>query len=176
MKRHVMVDIETLGTRPGDTILSIGAVKFSVEEGLGEEFYVSINPESCKTFGLKAQKSTLEWWSKQSEAARTAAFSGTTGLDIALIKLAVWMPPLDDAVVWGNGANFDNALLAAAYRAIKHDVPWNYWNDRCYRTMCAMFLHDRIERVGTGHHALDDAKTQALRLIHMAKKSKFALE
>jgi hypothetical protein len=175
MKRHVMIDIETLGTRPGDTILSIGAVKFGLD-GTGEEFYLTIDAESCKAAGLKAQKSTLEWWSKQSDAAREAAFKGEISLEIALIKLAVWMPPLDDAVVWGNGANFDNALLAAAYRAIKHDVPWHYWNDRCYRTIAAMFLKDRVERVGTGHVALDDAKTQALRLIHMAKKSKFALE
>jgi hypothetical protein len=39
-----------------------------------------------------------------------------------------------------------------------------------------MFLKDRIERIGTGHVALDDAKTQAVRLIHMAKKSKITLE
>lgn len=171
-----MIDIETLGTRPGDIILSIGAVKFSVEEEIKGEFYVTIDAESCKAVGLRAQKSTLEWWSKQSDAAREAAFKGGTSLEVALIKLAVWMPPLEEAVVWGNGANFDNALLAAAYRAIKHDVPWHFWNDRCYRTMAAMFLKDRIERVGTGHVALDDAKTQAMRLIHMAKKSKFALE
>jgi hypothetical protein len=54
---------------------------------------------------------------------REVAFSGKTGLDIALIKLAVWFPPLENAIVWGNGANFDNAMVAAAYRAIKHDVP-----------------------------------------------------
>jgi len=176
VKQHVMVDIETLGTRPGDIILSIGAVKFSVEEGIKGEFYVTINTESCKAAGLRAQKSTLEWWSKQSDAAREAAFKGEFPLEVALIKLAVWMPPLEDVVVWGNGANFDNALLAAAYRAIKHDTPWHFWNDRCYRTMSTMFLKDRIERIGTGHVALDDAKTQAVRLIHMAKKSKITLE
>jgi hypothetical protein len=176
MKQHIMIDIETLGTRPGDSILSIGAVKFDVENGLGEEFYVGIDTESCKAFGLRAQKSTLEWWGEQSPKVREVAFSGKTGLDIALIKLAVWFPPLENAIVWGNGANFDNAMVAAAYRAIKHDVPWHYWNDRCYRTIVAMFLKDRVERVGTKHHALDDAKTQALRLIHIAKKSKFVLE
>lgn len=174
--QHVMLDLETLGTRPGDIILSIGAVKFDVEKGLGEGFYLTIDAESCKAAGLRAQKSTLEWWAKQSPEAREAAFKGEFSLNVALTKFSMWMPPLDDAVVWGNGANFDNALLAAAYRAMKMDTPWKFWNDRCYRTISAMFLRSRVERVGTHHNALDDAKTQALRLITMAQDSKFDLK
>jgi exodeoxyribonuclease VIII len=88
----------------------------------------------------------------------------------------MWMPPLDTAIVWGNGANFDNALITAAYRAVKHDVPWHFWNDRCYRTISAMFMKTRVGRVGTGHVALDDAKTQALRLLQMVEDHKFALK
>lgn len=173
--QHVMLDLETLGTRPGDIVLSIGAVKFDADAGLGEEFYLTIDAESCKAAGLRAQKSTLEWWAKQSPEAREAAFKGEFSLNVALTKFSMWMPPLDDAVVWGNGANFDNALLAAAYRAMKMDTPWKFWNDRCYRTISAMFLRSRVERVGTHHNALDDAKTQALRLITMAQDGKFDL-
>lgn len=174
--KHVMIDIETLGTRPGDTILSIGAVKFSVDGGIEEEFHLTIDAESCKAAGLKAQKSTLKWWGEQSAEARAAAFKGEFSLHVALTKLTMWMPPLDHAIVWGNGANFDNALVAAAYRAVDMDTPWHYWNDRCYRTIASMFMKTRVERVGTGHHALDDAKTQALRLIRMAEDHKFELK
>lgn len=47
MSKDVMVDLETLGTRPGCKILSIGAVEFGVgpdynEDGLGAEFYVEV--------------------------------------------------------------------------------------------------------------------------------------
>lgn len=175
-KQHVMIDLETLGTRPGDTILSIGAVKFNTDTEITEKFYVTISPESCKAAGLRAQKSTLEWWDKQSEAARTAAFKGEFSLDAALLKLTMWMPPLDDAVVWGNGANFDNALLAAAYRALKMDVPWHFWNDRCYRTVFALFAKDKKKNVGVEHNALDDAVTQALTLIELAKTHNFGLK
>jgi hypothetical protein len=174
--KNVMIDIETLGTRPGDTILSIGAVKFTAEEGITEEFYVTIDPETSKAAGLRAQKSTLEWWEKQSPEARAAAFKGEVSLNVALTKLTMWMPPLDSVLVWGNGANFDNTLVAAAYRAMKMDVPWHYWNDRCYRTIANMFLKTRVERVGTGHHALDDAKTQTLRLLKMQEEVKFTLK
>jgi hypothetical protein len=175
-RRHVMIDLETLGTRPGDTILSIGAVKFDADKEIIEKFYVTIDPESCKAAGLRAQKSTLEWWGKQSEAARTAAFKGEFTLDVALLKLTMWMPPLDDAVVWGNGANFDNALLAAAYRALKMDVPWHFWNDRCYRTVFALFAKAKKKNVGVEHNALDDAVTQAMTLIELAKTHGFELK
>ena len=122
--QHVMLDLETLGTRPGDIILSIGAVKFSVDTGLGEGVYLTIDAESCRTAGLRAQKSTLEWWAKQSSEAREAAFKGEFSLNVALTKFSMWMPPVDDAVVWGNGANFDNALPAKRrHRAPQHE-PW----------------------------------------------------
>ena len=172
--KHVMIDIETLGARPGDIILSIGAVKFDAN-GLGEEFYVTINPESSKAIGLRAQKSTLEWWDKQSPEAKAAAFKGEFSIEAALLKFTMWVPPKDVSRVWGNGANFDNALVAAAYRANKMDLPWDYWNDRCYRTIAAMFMKTRVDRVGTGHHALDDAKTQALRLLKMQEDHGFKL-
>ena len=170
-----MIDLETLGTRPGDVILSIGAVKFN-DIGLGEEIHLTIDAESCKAAGLRAQKSTLDWWAKQSAEARKAAFSGELSLEAALLKLTMWMPPTDTAVVWGNGANFDNALLAAAYRAVKLDTPWNFWNDRCYRTMMALFPQPKQTRVGTHHNALDDAKTQALRLIDVTTTNKITLK
>lgn len=175
-RNHVMLDIETLGTRPGDVILSIGAVWFSVEDGIKSSVHISIDAESSKAAGLRAQKSTLEWWSKQSDEARAAAFSGELSLESALKQFTMWLPKGDNVVVWGNGANFDNALMAAAYRAIKLPTPWPYWNDRCYRTISAMFMKTKIERVGTGHNALDDATTQALRLIQMAKDNSFELK
>jgi hypothetical protein len=175
-RQHVMIDLETLGTRPGDTILSIGAVKFDIDKEITEKFYVTISSESCKAAGLRAQKSTLEWWDKQSEAARTAAFKGEFSLDAALLKLTMWLPPMDEVVVWGNGANFDNALLAAAYRAAKMDAPWHFWNDRCYRTVFALFAKDKKKNVGVEHNALDDAVTQALTLIESAKSNNFGLK
>ena len=177
MLQHIMLDLETLGTRPGDTILSIGAVKFDVEKGLGEEFYITIDPESSKAAGFRAQKSTLEWWDKQSEEARKAAFKGEMAVEHALIKFTMWMPPVDFTVVWGNGANFDNALLAAAYRIMKMDTPWKFWNDRCYRTIRSMFgAKDKKKNVGVAHNALDDAVTQALELVEITNTHNFDLK
>lgn len=168
------LDLETLGTRPGDTILSIGACLFDIDKGIYSEMHLTIDQESSKAAGLRAQKSTIEWWQKQSPESRAAAFKGELSLESALKNFQMWLPK--DALVYGNGANFDNALLGAAYRAVKMEQPWKHWDDRCYRTLAAMFMKYRTERVGTYHNALDDAKTQALRLIAMAKESNFELK
>lgn len=170
---HVMLDLETLGTRPGDTILSIGAVQFD-EEGLGATFYRTISIQSSKDLGFKAQKSTIEWWDKQDPDVKAEAFGGVVGIENVLTEFNIWLP--QEARVWGNGANFDNVLLAAAYRITKQEAPWKFWNDRCYRTFSAHFLTERVERTGKHHNALDDAKTQAERLIHMAKKHGITLK
>ncbi len=174
--RYCMVDLETLGTRPGDTILSIGAVLFNPVDGITSEFYVTINQESSKAAGLRAQKSTIEWWQQQSPEARAAAFKGELSLESALKQFTMWLNATDTTLIYGNGANFDNALLAAAYRAAKMEVPWKFWNDRCYRTISAMFAKSRVNRVGTHHHALDDAKTQALALVQMCQESGLVLK
>lgn len=173
---HVMIDVETLGTRPGDVILSIGAVWFAPKIGVKSSFHISIDSESSKAAGLRAQRSTLEWWSKQSPEARAVAFGGEYSLESALKQFTMWLPKDADMLrIWGNGANFDNALLAAMYRAAKMEAPWHYWNDRCYRTIAAMFMKTKVERVGTGHNALDDATTQALRLLKMQEEAGFNL-
>ena len=141
--RYCMVDIETLGTRPGDTVLSIGACMFTPEK-VTEKFYVTISSVSSNEAGLRAQRSTIDWWSKQSAEAKAAAFKGEFPLDVALDKFTAWLGNAETTLMYGNGANFDNALLGAIYRAVKKEVPWKFWNDRCYRTLAAMFLDTRI--------------------------------
>lgn len=83
MKNRIMVDLETLGTAPGSVILSIGAVRFDVEEGLLDEFYVNIDVESSQRLGLTIDGATVMWWMKQSDAAR-AKLSEGSGEDVGV--------------------------------------------------------------------------------------------
>lgn len=163
MSKHVMVDLETLGTRPHDCILSIGAVEFDLVDGIGREFYTTIDPVASKNLGFKATVSTLEWWSKQSVEAREAAFKGEKHPEEALRMFTAWLP--SDVVLWGNGSDFDNVLLSAAYDRLGFPTPWKFWNNRCYRTMKNLLKGPPLERVGDHHNALDDAKSQANHLI-----------
>jgi len=67
------------------------------------------------------------------------------------------------AIVWGNGANFDVAILDNIFG---YEDPWEFWNVRDMRTLVWIasaigFDKESIEREGTHHSAIDDAVHQA---------------
>lgn len=167
---NVMIDIETLGTGSDCAILSIGAVEFD-ENGLGKEFHVHIDLESCTEAGLVIEPRTVMWWLDQSDAARKAI---TRGKRVPLIKALVGLKEAfnwEKTKVWCNGANFDFPILTHAYRALGGDAPWQYWNCMDYRTIKNIVPTDvlkaSLEQAGTAHDALSDAKAQALTLIQL---------
>lgn len=167
--RHVMIDLETLGTQPGSVILSIGAVLFDpskpVGECLGGELYSVVSRQSCEAAKLEVSQDTLDWWEKQSPEARTvltqALGEGATAIGAALKELADFIP--EGAKVWSNGANFDQPLLDVAYNRCGISLPWKYYNSRCYRTIVALHPNEKAIRPPTvcAHNALEDAKWQA---------------
>src|SRR5690554_2606812 len=120
MQRDVMIDLETLGTTPGCSILSIGAVAFD-ENGLGAEFYCVVSRESCQKYGLHEDRETLKWWENQSEEARKVLTEAEHGnaLEPALSMLSTFRGQFDleEVRIWGNGSDFDNAILASCYAA-----------------------------------------------------------
>ena len=69
LEQGIMIDIETLGTKAGCVVLSIGACEFS-DKGVGKEFYGCISPESCTNWGLTIEPRTVLWWMNQSQDAR----------------------------------------------------------------------------------------------------------
>jgi len=69
-----MVDIETLGSRPGAAIASIGAVVFSPDAVL-EEFECNVQLEGQTEQGMKLDVSNIKGWMQQSDADRTAKFA-----------------------------------------------------------------------------------------------------
>lgn len=163
MKTRVMLDIETLGNRPGSVLLSIGAVKFGGGE-LGAEFYERIDAASCVALGMRLDAATVLWWFGQSAAALVEAAMPGAPLGDVLERFAAWLGD-PEAEIWGKGSDFDNVLVASAYHAARQPLPWKFWNNRCYRTIAAMSPLVKPERIGLAHHALDDAKTQAAHLM-----------
>ena len=167
--KQVMVDLETMGRLPGCAIIAIGAVKFDMS-GIdsGQPFYRNVNLKSCMDWGLTIDPDTLMWWLQQSADAREALFRNQLPLKECLEDFADWMG--GDLPVWGCGAAFDNPILSVAFDKTNVKRPWTYRNDRCYRTMREICPDIEVERVGTYHNALDDAKTQALHLIRILKE------
>lgn len=161
---HVMTDLETIGTRAGCTILSIGAVCFS-HTGLGAEFYTVISRQSCKLSGLYEDRGTLAWWSRQSEQAREVLTDDKAiPLTDALEGFSqfVFANTTPGRRMWGNGADFDLPILGHVYSITGKRQPWRYVESRCFRTLKAVFQHiPPPVREGTHHNALDDARHQA---------------
>jgi hypothetical protein len=166
---NVMVDLETLGNGSNAVIIALGAVEFGNGQ-LGREFYMNIDPQSCVDAGLKMDVSTVMWWMQQSDQARAAFKKPGAPLELVLGEFSSWFP--SGSVLWGNGATFDNVILANAYRALGGKQPWEFWNDRCYRTLKGLYPHVKMERSGTYHNALDDAKSQALHALKLLTASK----
>lgn len=173
--KHVMIDLETLGTQPGSVILSIGAVLFDptkpVEECLGAEFYCVVNKASSDTYAMTISQDTLAWWEKQSPEARKVLDEASIGgdpMELALSNLAAFLP--DGVRVWSNGANFDQPLLDVAYNRVGKQVPWKYYNSRCYRTILSLHPNEKPLRPATilAHNALEDAKWKTKHMVNVA--------
>jgi len=167
--QHMMIDLETMGTRVDAPVLSIGAVMFEPSTGeLGDEFYVAIDPESALLHG-KLSGSTLKWWMAQSDAARKAAMAGSVSAGNALADLESFYigQGWSDIRVWGNGATFDISILEAQYYSWRGNkgAPWGFRNVRDCRTIneLAVGLVGDTPRPATNvaHNALDDAIYQA---------------
>lgn len=168
---HVMVDLETLGNKPGCKIMSIGAVVFG-PAGLGAKFYVRIKRRGQGL--LIEDPDTMDWWSKQTPEAKSEIFGddesrGAWLLSDALDEFNKFLERVSkrddkgnlDTNLWGNGADFDNAILQVAMTSQDTEPVWKFWNNRCYRTLKSLYPNIKMNRAGTHHNALDDAESQA---------------
>lgn len=166
-KTHIMVDLETMGSRPGSVIASIGAVVFDPVAGtLGEAFYRTIKLSSCADVGLRFDGDTVGWWLRQGDEARAALFVEPSPLAAVLNEFYAWWRARNGAFFWSHGANFDDPILAEAFRAIGGGPPWKYWDSRCTRTVFDLAGVKPDRAAGVHHTALDDAKAQAAAVNH----------
>lgn len=171
---HVMVDNETLATTADAVIISIGAVRFDLESGKidNDGFYRSISIESNFELRRRVSEDTLIWWMKQPAAAQAVFHEAKETLQTALAEFADWLGNTRDTQMWSNGADFDLPMLAHAYTQIGSDVPWQFWNNRCFRTYKNLpgAKTIRVPDVGVKHNALSDAYQQAQTIcaIHAA--------
>ena len=166
---HVMIDLETLGTGPNALIISIGAVRFNplVMDDVSDSFHVGVDLASipANAYGFDIEPGTVGWWLNPERAAGRSALEDVAKADLlsVLDGFALWLHELafsGDPKIWGNGASFDNVILRNAYEKLGMIAPWQFYNDRCYRTFKNLAPEIKAVRVGAHHSALDDALTQ----------------
>lgn len=165
--KHIMVDLETLGTKSDSVIVSIGAVQFDMITGeLGNSVEIEISLESAVENGLRMDTSTVLWWMKQGGDAREKmTIAAESGLDLisALKEFDSFVKSCgDDCEIWGNSARFDLGLLEDAYVKVRLPIPWKFRNERCVRTLVSLApsIRDSTKFEGTPHYPVDDCKHQ----------------
>lgn len=170
----VMIDLETWGVNPGCGIRSIGGVFFDPKsEQTGAEAYCNVDRESCRVAGLREERKTLDWWERQSAAAKEALQTNPIPVYDALERLNRWLlnncEDVKQLRLWCHGAIFDEPITSAAMRILYIEPVWQFYNVRCTRTLYEAYGLDprTVGRLGTHHNALDDARHQ-VRCVQMA--------
>lgn len=167
--KHIMLDLETMGTASDAPIIAIGACFFDPGTGaIGEVFYTPVRLQSAVDAGARIDPSTVLWWLGQSDAARAkfANNEGAPDLGMALDMFRNFVGH-NKVQVWGNGSGFDNTILSNAYKSTGSYTPWSFWADRDVRTMVELGQAAGIDPkatlpfTGTPHYAVDDAIHQA---------------
>jgi hypothetical protein len=176
-----MLDIETLGTRPGSVILSIGAVPFTFEGGPDESrgFHVVLPVQEQLDMGAAIDASTLLWWLKDGRGPvlRTLLNPSSALADVmqGLILLRQFLAADGDAPIWANSPSFDLVLLEDLMRRFSFEVPWRYYRARDVRTWleaCGFSRSSDVLPAPEGaHDALVDAIYQA-RVVCAAARGK----
>ena len=161
---QVMIDLETMSTESNAAICSIGAVKFSIEQGVLETFYCTVDAADCKRYGLDISADTVRWWSKQPREVLELLRKDNVPLQTALIQFSHWYGN-QKLPTWGCGSDFDNVIMENAYKAVNMRRPWDAWQNRCYRTIREVIQIPLDDRDGVYHNALDDALYQTHHLI-----------
>lgn len=168
---HVMLDLETLGTKPGCKILSIGASVFNGPDELKDKyFYAVIDPDSQDLMDTQ-DPATMAWWNEQSAEARDAVFNNKyAGNLVGVLKLFnTFLENLKDSpeeriIIWGNGATFDEPIIKEAMKRYEIEPAWTFRDSMCFRTLKELGKMWGIEEpdfTGVKHNALADAAHQA---------------
>lgn len=150
----MMVDIETLSTRPNAAIISIAAIPFSAEKGTysPDQFYVEIGGDLYPN-NFHIDPKTIAWWERQSIARPT----GNETPNDSLQHFQEYLIQQAPIYLWANSPSFDLVILKEAFRF--YEIPWphDFWNERDVRTIRALGTTPKFKPT---HNALQDCLLQ----------------
>ena len=170
---NIMLDLECLDSCTTAAIISIGAVYFDLEEQiLGPELYIELSKYALMdqlSRGRTWSVDTNIWWMKQTTQAREVwsnTYEKRSNQGCLHDLLTFFNLFTGKKTVWGNGSTYDNICLRSYFECFDVNVPWEFKNDLCYRTIKVLFGNRaKVSRIGTHHNALDDAVNQAKHLM-----------
>ena len=162
-KNHLMVDIETLLLRTNAVIIQIGAVKFNLKDGIKDEFIVNIDSFDASNYNCDIDKETIKWWLSQPSHVRKTLQNDKKSLYEGLVNFKKWVGD-DEQLMWCNGGSFDFPILNWSYKECDIELPWKYWDECDFRTVCTFFDY-KFPKTTNTHNALSDSKSQVEHLL-----------
>lgn len=185
---HAILDIETTGRFPGCGVLEIGIALIGTDpDGLWElkpdswGFNMRTSRDELKDFYFREDADTIAWWETQ------PAWNWKRFADPALEapspvkmfnELNAWASKFEILTFWGNGPEFDMAILQTAMEMSFTHAFWDFRKVRSLRNVKGMFPEEweaasRAYEIETGglyapHVALNDARKEASILLSLA--------
>ena len=176
---HVMVDLETLSTKPNAVILTFAAMKFNPCNDARKEtkerifkskhsFYRRIDLESCAVLGQAIDDHTIDWWAEQDDIIREEAFAEDDrhSIETVLTDFHKWC--FGAKAFWSNGSIFDIMIIEDYNRKLSRGNPWKFWEIRDCRTIYALADPEMPE--ASKHHALMDCWRQVVGIQNCYRK------
>lgn len=164
MIKRAMIDLETLGTKPGCAILQIGIVCNFADGITGKDIDVSmpvrLDVEQCLR---TVDPNTVAWWMRHPAAwARQCFLQRDSFRPEVAAKNALFLLSVCDEV-WANSPSFDCAIMLdfIFHFAPSEGIPWRYGKERDFRTVRAMHPEIVYTPPADAHDALSDARAQA---------------
>ena len=160
----VMLDIETLGTRPECVVVTLGAVKFNpyTLDDPGPGIYMRLDADEQLALGGEVQDETMRWWLDQVEDVREEALGDGNDrikLEEMYRQLNRFLVGVDS--IWCQGPAFDIVILENIYRQMGWPTPWQFWQIRDSRTLFGVHGDPREKNKAGLHNALEDCVSQA---------------
>ncbi len=163
---HLMLDIETYGSKPDAVVVSVGMQFFDplsqiIDPDNSLQIFPPVEEQIAK--GRARDPDTMMWWSEQSLEAQISLLQGRLKANTAGYTLREARGTIASAVgeadaIWANGPDFDCVILRDF---MGPDFKWPFWKHRCVRTFKNVFK--KILPVTDNkmpHNALEDCRQQ----------------
>lgn len=171
-KNHLMLDLETLGDKSFSIIVSIGAVIFNIETGeILDMYYTPVDIDSSLKFGFRPTGGTIKWWMNQNDVARKKITQPGIQINEMVLQFDEFFRKNEVKYIWGNSAKFDIGLMCDVYDRLGLNVPWQFRNEMCYRTLTNLYPNIKKElSYIPSHDPIEDCQNQITILNQIYKK------
>jgi exodeoxyribonuclease VIII len=137
---HLMVDVEALGKKPAPSFQSVQYSSTQRRVIRALSFTKSLASSHRWPGGVPDASTIIFWLKASSEARSEIVMDSAITLSDALQQLDDFITAnasngKDSVQVWGNGATYDNVLLAESFDRAGIPCPWKFWNNRDVRTI-----------------------------------------